>query len=181
MFISNRLGMLSPNGWCKAFDASGNGYVRSEAAVVVLLQKASAAKRVYASVLGAKTNTDGNKEQGITFPSGGMQNRLIKETYESIGINPHDVTYVEAHGTGTKVGDPQEVNSIADFFCKNRPTPLLIGSVKSNMGHSEPASGLCSLAKIVIAMENGVIPGNLHFESPNKDIPALNDGRLKVS
>ncbi|KAL1517282.1 hypothetical protein ABEB36_001067 [Hypothenemus hampei] len=176
----HRLSMLSPHGMCKAFDASGNGYVRSEAAVVVFLQKAPAARRVYATVLGAKTNTDGNKEQGITFPSGAMQNRLIRETFEEIGINPHDVAYVEAHGTGTKVGDPQEVNSIADFFCKNRPTPLLIGSVKSNMGHSEPASGLCSLAKIVIAMENGIIPQNLHFKSPNPDIPALNDGRLKV-
>lgn len=179
--VNSRLSMLSPHGMCKAFDASGNGYVRSEAAVVVFLQKATSARRVYATILGAKTNTDGNKEQGITFPSGAMQNRLIRETFEEIGVNPHDVAYVEAHGTGTKVGDPQEVNSIAEFFCKNRPTPLLIGSVKSNMGHSEPASGLCSLAKIVIAMESGVIPQNLHFKSPNKDIPALNDGRLKVS
>lgn len=176
----HRLSMLSPQGMCKAFDASGNGYVRSEAAVVVYLQKASAARRVYATVLGAKTNTDGNKEQGITFPAGGMQNKLIREVYAESGVDPKDVVYVEAHGTGTKVGDPQEVNSIADFFCKNRKDPLLIGSVKSNMGHSEPASGLCSLAKIVIAMEAGKIPGNLHFKSPNKDIPALNDGRLKV-
>ncbi|XP_057664642.1 fatty acid synthase [Diorhabda carinulata] len=176
----HRLGMLSPQGMCKAFDASGNGYVRSEAAVVVLLQKVSSAKRVYATVLGAKTNTDGNKEQGITFPSGSMQNKLIREVYEEIGVQPQEVSYIEAHGTGTKVGDPQEVNSIADFFCKNRTDPLLIGSVKSNMGHAEPASGLCSLAKIVIAMESGMIPQNLHFESPNKDIPALNDGRLKI-
>lgn len=155
----HRLNMLSHQGMCKAFDSSGNGYVRSEAAVVVFLQKASAAKRVYATILGAKCNTDGHKEQGITFPSGSMQNRLIRETYAEIGINPHDVSYVEAHGTGTKVGDPQEVNSIADFFCKNRSEPLLIGSVKSNMGHSEPASGLASLAKLVIAMEAGMIPG----------------------
>src|SRR5699024_5830847 len=132
---------------------SGNGYVRSEAAVVVYLQKASAANRIYATVLGAKVNTDGYKEQGITFPAGSMQNKLIRETYAESGVDPLDVSYVEAHGTGTKVGDPQEVNSIADFFCKNRKEPLLIGSVKSNMGHSEPASGLCSLAKIIIAME----------------------------
>lgn len=176
----HRLSMLSPQGMCKAFDASGNGYVRSEAAVCVYLQKSSVARRVYATVLGAKCNTDGNKEQGITFPSGAMQNKLIKEVYEEIGIKPQDVAYVEAHGTGTKVGDPQEVNSIADFFCKDRKDALLIGSVKSNMGHSEPASGLCSLAKMVIAMEVGMIPQNLHFEAPNVDIPGLHDGRLKV-
>ncbi|XP_046659342.1 fatty acid synthase isoform X2 [Homalodisca vitripennis] len=176
----HRLSMLSPQGMCKAFDASGNGYVRSEAAVVVYLQKASDAKRVYATIVNAKTNTDGYKSQGITFPIGAMQNRLIREVYDECGVNPHDVVYVEAHGTGTKVGDPQEVNSIADFFCKDRPTPLLIGSVKSNMGHSEPASGLCSIAKILIAMEAGVIPQNLHFQSPNTDIPALSDGRLQV-
>ncbi|KAF5278958.1 hypothetical protein FQA39_LY05636 [Lamprigera yunnana] len=176
----HRLNMLSEYGVCKAFDASGNGYVRSEAVGVMLLQKASSARRVYATVLGAKVNTDGYKTQGITFPSGAIQNRLIREVYNEIGINPSEVAYIEAHGTGTKVGDPQEVNSIAEVFCENRKTPLLIGSVKSNMGHSEPASGMCSLAKIVIAMENGVIPQNLHFESPNTDIPALSDGRLKV-
>lgn len=176
----HRLGMLSPQGMCKAFDSSGNGYVRSEAAVVLYIQKASNARRIYASILGAKVNTDGYKEQGITFPSGDMQNKLIRETYAESGIDPGDISYVEAHGTGTKVGDPQEVNSIADFFCKNRKEPLLIGSVKSNMGHAEPASGLCSVAKIVIAMESGMIPANLHFESPNTSIPALNDGRLKV-
>lgn len=176
----HRLSMLSPQGMCKAFDASGNGYVRSEAVVVIYLQKASVARRVYATVLGSKTNTDGHKDQGITFPSGNMQNKLIREVYLENNIDPNDVAYVEAHGTGTKVGDPQEVNSIANFFCKNRKEPLLIGSVKSNMGHSEPASGLCSIAKIVIAMEQGMIPGNLHFKSPNTDIPALLDGRLKV-
>lgn len=176
----HRLSMLSPQGKCKAFDASGDGYVRAEAAVVVYLQKASAARRVYATVLGAKTNTDGAKEQGITYPTGSMQNNLIRAVYEESGIDPLEVSYVEAHGTGTKAGDPQEVNSIADFFCKNRKTPLLIGSVKSNMGHSEPASGLCSIAKILIAMEAGMIPANLHFKEPNKDIAALNDGRLKV-
>ncbi|KAF5278088.1 hypothetical protein FQR65_LT03604 [Abscondita terminalis] len=176
----HRLNMLSEQGMCKAFDSTGNGYVRSEAVGVMLLQKASTARRVYATVLGAKVNTDGHKSQGITFPSGSMQNQLIRETYDEAGINPSDVVYVEAHGTGTKVGDPQEVNSIADVFCENRKEPLLIGSVKSNMGHSEPASGICSIAKMVIAMESGVIPQNLHFQSPNTDIPALTDGRLKV-
>ncbi|XP_030383066.1 fatty acid synthase [Scaptodrosophila lebanonensis] len=175
-----RLNMLSPDGSCKAFDESGNGYVRSDGCVVLLLQRTSLAKRVYATILNVRTNTDGFKEQGITYPIGKMQNRLIRETYEEIGLNPNDVVYVEAHGTGTKVGDPQEVNSITDFFCKDRKTPLLIGSVKSNMGHSEPASGVCSVAKILIAMEAGEIPANLHYSKPNPDLYGLVDGRLKV-
>ncbi|KAK0084976.1 hypothetical protein PV325_006291 [Microctonus aethiopoides] len=177
----HRLNMLSSDGKCKAFDASGDGYVRSEAAVVIYLQKARDAKRVYASVVNSKINVDGHKVQGITFPSGEMQNKLMKEVYAEAGIDPTEVVYVEAHGTGTKVGDPQEVNSIADLFCsKDRRSPLLIGSVKSNMGHSEPASGLCAVAKMLIAMEAGIIPANLHFNTPNPDIPALNDGRIQV-
>ncbi|CAD6242162.1 GSCOCG00009427001-RA-CDS [Cotesia congregata] len=176
----HRLSMLSPDGKCKAFDASGNGYVRAEAAVVIYLQKAKDARRVYATVVGSRINVDGNKSEGITYPSGNMQNKLMKELYEESKIDPRDVIYVEAHGTGTKVGDPQEVNSIANLFCKNRSSPLLMGSVKSNMGHSEPASGLCSIAKMLIAMEAGIIPANLHFSSPNPDIAALNDGRIQV-
>ncbi|VVC87707.1 unnamed protein product [Leptidea sinapis] len=175
----HRLGMLSPEGRCAAFDADGRGYVRSEAAVVVLLQRRSAARRVYAAVRAARTNTDGHKEQGITFPSGDVQRRLAEETFADARLRPQDVSYVEAHGTGTKVGDPQEVNAIAEFFCRERETPLLVGSVKSNMGHSEPASGLCSIAKVVVAMERGCIPANLHYRSPNPDIPALSDGRIK--
>lgn len=175
-----RLGMLSAEGKCKAFDESGAGYVRSDGCVVIFLQRASKARRIYSSILNVRTNTDGSKEQGITFPDGKMQNRLIRETYEEIGLNPADVVYVEAHGTGTKVGDPQEVNSITDFFCKDRTTPLLIGSVKSNMGHSEPASGVCSIAKVLLAMEAGVIPGNLHYKSPNPDLYGIVDGRVKV-
>ncbi|XP_025199126.1 fatty acid synthase-like isoform X2 [Melanaphis sacchari] len=176
----HKLSMLSTKGMCRAFDASGNGYVRSEAVVSVFLQKAGVAKRSYATVVEALTNNDGFKDQGITFPSGVMQNKLIQEVYAKCGVDPAEVFYVEAHGTGTKAGDPQEVNSIAEFFTKDRKSPLLIGSVKSNMGHSEPSSGLCSLAKIVISMESGKIPANLHFVSPNPDIPALLDGRLQV-
>lgn len=165
---------------CKAFDESGNGYVRSDGCVVTFLQKAADSRRIYATILNVRTNTDGAKDQGITFPNGQMQNRLIRETYEEIGLDPKLVSYVEAHGTGTKVGDPQEVNSICDFFCKDRKTPLLIGSVKSNMGHSEPASGVCSIAKILIAMEAGVIPGNLHYKNANPDLYGIMDGRMKV-
>ncbi|XP_018303406.1 fatty acid synthase [Mycetomoellerius zeteki] len=176
----HKLSMLAQDGKCKAFDASGNGYVRSEAIVAIYLQKAKDARRVYATVIHTKTNTDGYKSQGITYPNGEMQNQLMREMYNEVGLNPADVSYVETHGTGTKVGDPEEINSLDKLFCKGRKTPLLIGSVKSNMGHSEPASGLCSIAKVLIAMEAGVIPANLHFNIPNPNIPALNEGRIRV-
>ncbi|XP_034083372.1 fatty acid synthase [Gymnodraco acuticeps] len=175
-----KLGMLSPEGTCKSFDASGNGYCRSEAAVAVLLTKRSMAKRVYATVLNAGNNTDGYKEQGVTFPSGEMQQRLVRSLYQAANITPEQVEYVEAHGTGTKVGDPQEVNGIVSVFCDSRSEPLLIGSTKSNMGHPEPASGLSALAKVVLSLERGVWAPNLHYNSANADIPALSDGRVQV-
>ncbi|NWR04682.1 FAS synthase, partial [Paradoxornis webbianus] len=175
-----KLGMLSPDGACKAFDISGNGYCRSEAAVVVLLTKRSMAKRIYATIVNAGVNTDGFKEQGVTFPSGEVQKQLITSLCRESGIKPEEVEYIEAHGTGTKVGDPQEINSITDIFCKCEREPLLIGSTKSNMGHPEPASGLAALAKVVLSLEHGLWAPNLHFNTPNPDIPALQDGSLKV-
>ncbi|NXR52975.1 FAS synthase, partial [Hippolais icterina] len=175
-----KLGMLSPDGACKAFDASGNGYCRSEAAVVVLLTKRSMAKRIYATIVNAGVNTDGFKEQGVTFPSGEMQDRLVRSLYRESGVKPEEVEYIEAHGTGTKVGDPQEVNSITGIFCKCEREPLLIGSTKSNMGHPEPASGLAALAKVILSLEHGLWAPNLHFNTPNPDIPALQNGSLEV-
>uniref|UniRef100_A0A8C7EDZ7 Fatty acid synthase n=1 Tax=Nothoprocta perdicaria TaxID=30464 RepID=A0A8C7EDZ7_NOTPE len=175
-----KLGMLSPDGACKAFDVSGNGYCRSEAAVVVLLTKKSMAKRIYATIVNAGSNTDGFKEQGVTFPSGEMQQRLVSSLYRECGIKPEEVEYVEAHGTGTKVGDPQEVNGIVNVFCQCEREPLLIGSTKSNMGHPEPASGLAALAKVILSLEHGLWAPNLHFSTPNPDIPALQDGSLQV-
>ncbi|XP_040922555.1 fatty acid synthase-like [Toxotes jaculatrix] len=175
-----KLGMLSPEGTCKSFDSSGNGYCRSEAAVAVLLTKRSVAKRVYATVINAGNNTDGYKEQGVTFPSGEMQQRLVHSLYQEVNIAPEQVEYIEAHGTGTKVGDPQEVNGIVSVFCQSKREPLLIGSTKSNMGHPEPASGLAALAKVLLSLERGVWAPNLHFNSPNPDIPALTDGRVQV-
>ncbi|XP_053392677.1 fatty acid synthase-like [Mercenaria mercenaria] len=175
-----RLGMLSPEGMCKSFDAEGNGYCRSEGIIAVYLQKEVGAKRVYCTLVHSKTNSDGNKQQGITFPSGDVQKRLLNEVYSEACIDPTQVSYVEAHGTGTKAGDPQEVNTICDVFCKDRKGPLPIGSVKSNMGHSEPASGLAAVAKVIVAMEDGTIPSNLHYTSPNQDISGLTNGKLEV-
>ena len=103
----------------------------------------------------------------------------MRDTYIEAGINPLDVSYVEAHGTGTKAGDPQEAQAVADILCDGRDGPLLIGGVKSNMGHSEPASGLCSLAKVLIAFEKKCIPANLHFSNPNPEIEPLVKGQIK--
>jgi len=98
----------------------GDGYVRGEGVGAMLLQRESSARRIYAHVVHAKSNTDGQKEQGITFPSGERQAQLIEEVYREARVNPADVAYVEAHGTGTKVGDPQEANAICEVFCRDR-------------------------------------------------------------
>jgi len=119
---------------------------------------------------------------GITYPSGEIQKRLLTEVYKEADVDPSLVSYVELHGTGTAAGDPQETNTVAEVFCSNgRSTPLLVGSTKSNMGHAESASGLASLAKVLIAVHDRALPANLHFNEPNPDIPSLTDGRLKVS
>ncbi|XP_042524650.1 fatty acid synthase [Dipodomys spectabilis] len=175
-----KLGMLSPEGTCKSFDAEGNGYCRSEAVVAMLLLKKSLARRVYATILNAGTNTDGFKEQGVTFPSGEVQEQLLRSMYLPAGLDPKALEYIEAHGTGTKVGDPQELNGIDEALCSSRKDPLLIGSTKSNMGHPEPASGLAALAKVLLSLEHGLWAPNLHFHNPNPAIPALRDGRLQV-
>ncbi|XP_011264667.2 fatty acid synthase-like [Camponotus floridanus] len=172
--------MLSIEGKCKSFDISADGYARSEGVVAIYLQKMSDARRVYATVVNTAINTDGYKPEGIMYPSGNMQYLMLQKIYNEVNIDPKDVIYVEAHGTGTKAGDPEEMGAIDKFFCKDRKTPLLIGSVKSNMGHAEPTSGLCAIAKLLIAMETGVIPANLHFATPNPKIPALTDGRIRV-
>ncbi|XP_045521971.1 fatty acid synthase-like [Pieris brassicae] len=176
----SRLGVLSPDGRCKSFDNSANGYARSEAIVVCLLQKAKDSRRVYAQVLHAKTNCDGYKEQGITYPAGNIQKLLLNEFYEECSIQPNTLEFVEAHGTGTKVGDPEELLAIDEVFCTGRSEPLKIGSIKSNLGHSEPASGLCSVAKLCIAYSTGYIPPNLHFHKRRDGVKALEEGRLEV-
>lgn len=141
-------GVLSTDCRCKSFDAKANGYVRSEAISVIFLQKAKVARRIYATVVHTKGNCDGYKEQGITFPASNVQKMLLEDFYKECKIAPSSLSFLEAHGTGTSVGDPEELRAIEQVFCKGRTTPLRIGSIKSNMGHTEPASGLCSVAKV---------------------------------
>ncbi|XP_022703888.1 fatty acid synthase-like [Varroa jacobsoni] len=176
----HRLSMLNPDGMCRAFDENGKGYVRSETVGCVFLQKRADARRVYATVVHAKANADGFKNEGITFPGGHTQEILLREVYSEAKVDPRKVAYVEAHGTGTKVGDPQESGALYNVFCKGRKGCLYVGSVKSNCGHAESASGMCSLAKVVTLLETGVIPPNLHYENPNPNIPALINGSIKV-
>nr|XP_022920511.1 fatty acid synthase-like [Onthophagus taurus] len=175
-----RLGVLSQDGSCKSFDDAGNGYARSEGIVAILLEKSKDAKRVYAEIVHSKTNCDGYKEQGITFPSSGMQKVLMKEFYEECQIDPATLSFVEAHGTGTKVGDPEELTTLDEIFCKNRNRPLHIGAVKSSIGHNEPVSGICSIVKVLIGFESGFIPPNINYTTPRKGVEGLEKGRLVV-
>ncbi|XP_060836830.1 fatty acid synthase-like isoform X2 [Rhopalosiphum padi] len=176
----HRYNMLSPTGTSRPFDIGANGYVRSEAIVALYIRKSTDAKRIYATIVGTSTNTDGFKIEGATYPSQSVQSQLIRETYAQANLNLNDVHYIEAHGTGTGVGDKQELNAISDVFCVGRKSPLLVGSVKSNVGHAEPVSGLVSIAKMLYALETGIIPANINFETLNHNIPKLVSGELKV-
>lgn len=95
-------------------------------------------------------------------------------------MDPSTLAYVEAHSTGTFVGDPEECKALDNIFCKNRTEPLLVGSVKSNLGHTESASGACSIAKVILSFQNGQIPPNIHFETVRSSIPALTEKRMIV-
>ncbi|KAG5878497.1 hypothetical protein JTB14_035172 [Gonioctena quinquepunctata] len=175
-----RLGVLSIDGSCKVFDDTANGYVRSETIGALILQRSKDAKRKYAEVIYAKTNCDGFKETGITFPSSIAQQMLLKEFYDESGIDRFSLSYVEAHGTGTRIGDPEEAAAIDEELAKERETRLLVGSVKSNIGHSEPSSGIASIIKCIIGLETGLIPPNIHFSTPNQNINGILEGRMKV-
>ncbi|KAH1018158.1 hypothetical protein HUJ05_005972 [Dendroctonus ponderosae] len=176
----SRLGVLSMEGRCRPFDADGTGYVRSETIGMLLIQKARDAHRIYATVVHAKSNCDGYKEEGITYPSGGDQKQLFKEMYLESGIAPSAVSFIEAHGTGTPVGDPEEMNAIDQTFTAGRTSPLLIGSVKSSVGHAEVASCLCSIAKVILGFEKNKILPNINYVRPRPSLQGIFAGRIKV-
>lgn len=175
-----RLGLLSPNGRCKSFDEAANGYVRSEVACALFLQKAKNARRIYATIVHSKTNADGFKESGITFPSSDAQQQLLTEFYQECSIHPSQLSYLECHATGTRIGDPEELKAVDEVFCKSRRKPLKIGTVKSNIGHAEGAAGLTSIIKVILGMEEGFILPNINFKSPKKIVTALQEKRLLV-
>lgn len=172
----SNLSMLSPDSRCRAFDARANGFVRSEGAGMVLLKPLSQARadgdRVYAVILGSATNQDGHS-QGLTFPSQESQEKLLRDACAQAGVVPEQVRYMEAHGTGTPVGDPIEANAIGSVLGRGRAAgnELLVGSVKTNIGHLEAGSGVAGLIKACLVLKHRLVPRNLHFQQPNQQIP----------
>jgi acyl transferase domain-containing protein/acyl carrier protein len=167
--------MLSPTGRCRSFDAGGDGYVRSEGGGFVLLKRLAEAERDGDRILGvivaSGVNSDG-RTMGLSMPNGEAQERLLRKVYGQCGIEPEDVFYVEAHGTGTSVGDPIECGALGRVLGAPRTdgSQCLVGSVKSNIGHLEAASGIAGLTKVLLSLQHGEIPGNLHFKEPNPKI-----------
>ncbi len=171
----SQAGMLSPDGRCKAFDASANGFVRGEGAGMVLLKPLDKAiadgDPIHAVICGSAANQDGHTN-GISLPGEDAQARLVRYACDDAGLDPNDIGYVEAHGTGTAVGDPIEAHALARALCENRPKdkPLAMGSVKSNLGHLETAAGIASLIKSALVVQRGQIPASIHFDNPNPNI-----------
>jgi len=167
--------MLSPDGKCKAFDAEANGFVRGEGAGMVLLKRMSQAiadgDPIHGVIVATGLNQDGHTN-GISLPSPEAQAQLVRDTCIHGDIDPLQIGFVEAHGTGTAVGDPIEAHALAEALCENRPAdqPLVIGSVKTNLGHLETAAGVAGLVKALLALKHKQIPANLHFETPNPNI-----------
>ncbi len=179
----SRATMLSPTGLCQAFDANGDGYVRSEGGVAIVL-RANRAKtpkngKTHAKILASGINADG-RTVGLSLPSPYAQADLLREMYDGLGIDHDALAFVEAHGTGTRVGDPAEADALGKVIGQKRSDILPIGSVKTNVGHLEPVSGLVGLLKSLMALKNDLLPQSLHFNTPNPDIP-FDDLNLKVA
>ncbi len=175
----SKASMLSKSGRCRAFDASADGYVRAEGGAVVFLKPLQRAEAdgdpIHAVILASAVNADG-RTYGISLPNAAAQQRLLRLAYQQAGVDVRRIAYLEAHGTGTAAGDPQEAGAIgtAIGIARARTNPLLIGSVKTNLGHLEPVSGLAGLVKVVLALEHRTIPASLHFTTPHPRIPFEN-------
>jgi len=159
--MAAKSGVLSPTGTCHTFDASADGYGRAEGVNAIYIKRLSAALRdgntIRGVVRGSAVNASG-RTPGISLPSGEQQEVVIRKAYANAELEFAGTDYVECHGTGTPVGDPIEVNAVGSCFAPREGAPLLIGSVKTNVGHSEGASGLTSILKVVTAFEKGKIP-----------------------
>lgn len=168
--------MMATDGHCKTYDSAADGYVRSEGAGVVILKLLSQAQadgdHIYAIIRGCASNNDGHCTSFMA-PSTKGQQAGLRKACRNAGIDPLTIDYVEAHGPGTKAGDPIEITTLGEVLCQGRlaTQPLLVGSLKTNIGHTEGAAGVAGLIKAVLCLKYGMIPANLHFHTPNPDIP----------
>jgi acyl transferase domain-containing protein/acyl carrier protein len=166
--IFSRWGMMAPDGRCKTFDSRADGFVRGEGCGVLVLKRLSDAvadgDTVLAVIRGSAVNQDG-ASSGLTVPNGLAQQEVVRQALAGAGVAPADVSYVEAHGTGTALGDPIELEALLAVLGQGRPAtrPLTVGSVKTNLGHLESASGVAGLIKVVLSLQHGEIPPHLHF------------------
>ena len=175
-FISaSKWGMLARDGRCKTFDAAADGFVRGEGCGVVIIKRLSDAQaagdRILAVIRGTAVNQDG-PSSGLSVPSALAQEAVIREALANAGVEPDEVSYVEAHGTGTSLGDPIEVEALGRALAERdkRTVPLLIGSVKTNLGHLEAAAGVTGLIKVVLSLQHHAIPPHLHLEKLSEHI-----------
>ncbi len=174
--LISKWGMLSPDGRCKTFDASANGFVRGEGCGLVVLERLSDAmangRNILAVIRGSSINQDG-RSSGLTVPNGLAQQAVVRQALQAARLQPSDVSYIEAHGTGTSLGDPIEVEALAAVYGQGRDPaqPFEIGSVKSNVGHLEAASGVTGLIKVVLALQHRQLPASLHVTEPTPAIP----------
>lgn len=176
MVLFSKWGMMAPDGACKTFDAAADGFVRAEGCAVIALKRLSdavaAGDPILAVIRGSAVNSDG-RSSGLTVPNGPAQEAVLRKALASANLTPADIDYVEAHGTGTSLGDPIEAEALGAVMRQGRSAQgkLLIGSVKTNLGHTEAASGLAGLLKVVMSLRHEAIPASLHFSRPNERIP----------
>ena len=168
----SQLGAISSDGRCRTFDAGAAGYGRGEGCGMIVLKRLSDAaadgSNILAVIKGSAVNHDG-RSSGLTVPNGKAQQAVIKEALTDAGIRSDQVGFIESHGTGTALGDPIELRALAGALCQDRTqdNPLYIGAVKTNIGHLEGAAGIAGLIKAILVLQNGIIPGNLHFNQPS--------------
>ncbi len=176
--------MLSPDGCCRPFDAGANGYVRGEGCGIIVLKRLTDAvrdgDRVLAVIRSSAANQDG-RTSGITAPSGRAQQAVIRAALSQAGVAADRVSYIEAHGTGTPLGDPIETQALAELFrARGDEPPLYVTSVKANIGHTETVSGIAGIIKVVLMMQHGLIPAQLHLQSLNPHL-GLEGSRLRIA
>jgi acyl transferase domain-containing protein len=166
---------LSPQGRCRTFDAGADGYVRGEGCGIVVLKRLTDAladgDRVLAVIRAAVVNHDG-KSSGLTVPNAAAQQMLLRQALAEARLEPQHIDYIEAHGTGTSLGDPIEVRALTAVLgeARTEENPLLLGAVKTNIGHLEAAAGVAGVIKTVLALEHEEIPPHLHFDTPSPHI-----------